>query len=146
MSHEPGNLSAAAVVRTAFAAVTVFAVTLGVLVDGRWFAVSGLCGAVWILWDVIAEGVVAPLGRWTSGMLAGEGLLDPAPPLTEDDVIRLLESHLEGDTSREVQIQSAMRLVELYRARGRDPAHARAIVAKVRERFPDANELDDFES
>jgi hypothetical protein len=142
---QPANLSPGTIVRTAFAAVTVVAVTLGVLLDQRWFAVSGLCGAVWILWDVIAEGVAAPLGRWTSAMLGGEGLLDPAPPLTEDDVVRLLESHLEGEASREVQIQSAKRLVELYRARRRHPSHALEVIATIRSRFPDARELDDLE-
>jgi len=144
VAHWFADPSPGAVVRTAFGVATIASTLLGVVVDGRFFAVSSVCGAVWLLWDVLAEYVVRPLGEWAGGMLGGSGLLDPAPPLDGEDVIRLLERNLEGEAPREVQIQSALRLAEFYTFRRHDPERSRALIARMREKFPDAPELERF--
>jgi hypothetical protein len=44
-----------------------------------------------------------------------------------------------------VQIQSALRLAEIYRLTRQDPERARDVIARVRARWPDAPELQRFE-
>jgi hypothetical protein len=133
-----------AVVRAVFAAATVLFGVLGLLLgEGRLLIAAGLCGTLWTLWDVIWGRVVGPFGTWAFRSLS-EG---PDGPLaidrpTLDDTVRLLESHLEHRAGRHVEIQSALRLEEIYRTVRKDPARARAVLERVRERYPDAPELE----
>ena len=85
------------------------------------------------------------MGDWIEQLFTGYSVGVPhrdRPSL--DDLIRLLESHLEQGASRQVDINSAIRLEEIYRTVKQDPEKARAVIAKVRERYPDAPELERF--
>lgn len=135
--------SPGAVIRTAFGIATAVATVLALTGDSRWFAASGIFGAVWFAWDVLTDHVFGPLAAWITGSLLGGSALGEAPGLTLEDTIRLLESHLrEGRASREVQIRSAVRLAEIYERARREPERAREVMDLVRRRFPDAPELD----
>ena len=128
--------------RRFFATATVVALVLGLLGDPHWFAASGAFGVAWWAWDAIWENVLAPIGGWFTGMLAGTSGVEVPPDLTVDDTIRLLEGHLSAEAvPRHVQIQSALRLAEIYRLSKQDPERARDVIARVRSRWPDAPEL-----
>ncbi|HTT68886.1 MAG TPA: hypothetical protein VMF70_12745 [Gemmatimonadales bacterium] len=142
MSAYPRFDSPSAVGRAMFAVATVVTALLGVLGDGRWLAASGAFGIAWWAWDFVWESVLGPLGGLATGVLGGSAAVEDPPDLTLDDTIRLLESHLAADgVPRHVQIQSALRLSEIYRLSRNDPARADAVLQRVRERWPDAPEL-----
>jgi len=116
--------------RRFLATATVVATLLGILGDARWFAASGAFGVAWWGWDFLWDSVVGPIGGWF------------AADLSVDDTIRLLEDHLAADAvPRHVQIESALRLAEIYRLSRHDPLRAEAVLARVRARWPDAPEL-----
>jgi hypothetical protein len=128
--------------RFAFAAATLLSVLLGLTVDPRWFAASASFGTLWWLWDFIWNYFLGPLGGWFYGLLTGSFGEADAPGLTTDDTIRMLEDHLRNDGApRHVQIESAIRLEELYRLARKDPAQAAEVMRVARERWPDAPEL-----
>ncbi len=134
--------SPGAVGRRFLATATIVAALLGVLGDARWLAASGAFGIAWWGWDFIWQNVLGPLGGWFTGMLTGTATVQEGPDLSLDDTIRLLENHLAADgVPRHVQIQSALRLAEIYRVSRQDPERANAVLAKVRARWPDAPEL-----
>ncbi len=66
--------------------------------------------------------------------------------LSLDDTIRLLEGHIERGASRRVEINSAIRLEEIYRMVKKDPAAAGRVIERVRERYPDAVKLRRYDS
>ena len=135
------DLSPARIGRFAFAAATLLSVLLGLLVDPRWFAASASFGTLWWLWDSLWESLLGPLGSWFNGLLTGSVGEPGAPGLTTDDTIRMLEDHLRSDgVPRHVQIESAIRLEELYRLARKDPARAAEVMRVTRERWPDAPE------
>ena len=145
MSGSPSEISPSAVGRVAFGAATIGAALLGLL-DARWFAASAAFGAVWWAWDALCENVFAPFGRLLTGAVTGASGVEEPPQLTVDDTVRLLESHLAGDAvPRHVQIQSALRLAEIYRLNQHDPAKADEVIRRVKERWPDSPELERFE-
>jgi hypothetical protein len=112
--------------------------------DARWFVASGAFGTIWWTADSIVKWVVDPLGDFVGRLLRGDIDMPPATSkLTVDDTVRLLESHIEGEATRSVQIQAAMRLSDLYRVVYKDEIRARAVLDRVRSRFPDAAELKD---
>lgn len=135
--------SAGAVGRLAFGAATVAAALLGaMLADARLLAAAGAFGTIWWAWDLLAANVLAPMGRLLTGAVTGTSGVEEPPDLTVDDTIRLLESHLAGDAApRHVQIQSALRLAEMYRWNRKDEAKAEEVLAKVRAKWPDAPEF-----
>jgi hypothetical protein len=138
--------SPSAVGRAMFGVATVLTVLLGLLGDARWFAASGAFGTAWWAWDFLWDNVVGPLGGWFTGMLTGSATVEDPPDLTLDDTIRLLESHLAADgVTRHVQIQSALRLAEIYRLNRKEPEKAEAVLERVRARWPDAPELKVFQ-
>lgn len=113
--------------------------------DPRWLAASAVLGAVWTLWGLLMDQVVRPIGGWFVGFTAEVGEEDgaafrPSP----EDTIRLLEHHLASGADRHVEIQTAIRLAELYDTVRHDPASARRVIADVRARYPDAPELERF--
>ena len=125
---------------------TIAAALLGLAGDARWFAASGALGIAWWAWDWLFENVFGPLGSWFTSGLTGTAEVEEPPDLSLDDTVRLLEDHLAADgVTRHVQIQSALRLAEIYRLNRHDEAKAQAVIQKVRERFPDAPELAMFE-
>ncbi len=133
--------------RFLFGGGTVFCAVMGFVVenDPRWFAASGAFGILWWAWDFFIEYVLVPMVDWIEQLFTGYSVGEPhrdRPSL--DDLIRLLESHLEQGASRQVDINSAIRLEEIYRTVKKDPERARAVIAKVRERYPDAPELERF--
>lgn len=145
MPGSPSSMSPGAVGRVAFGAATIVAALLGLL-DAHWFAASAAFGTVWWAWDALCENVFAPLGRLLGGAVTGSSAIEEPPALTVDDTVRLLESHLAGDAvPRHVQIQSALRLAEIYRLNQHDPAKADEVIRRVRERWPDSPELATFE-
>jgi len=144
MVHE-AEISASRVVRTVIATATVVFLVLALLVrsDPRLWAAAAACGTLWWLWDVLLDHVLRPFGDWIVETLLGGGVGAPRANTrpTLDDTIRLLESHLERGASRKVEINAAIRLEEIYRTVKNDPARARAVLERVRQRYPDAPEL-----
>ncbi len=137
-------------VRVIFGTATVVFALLGFIVgegSGRLFAASAAFGAVWFGWDLLLDHLFRPLGGWASRLLTegttGGGGFSARPSL--DDTVRLLERHLARPTSRQVDINAAIRLEEIYRVVKQDPARAREVIRVVRERYPDAPELQRFE-
>lgn len=133
------------IVRVMLAIAAIACGALGlVLPDGRFLAASAAFGLIWTVWDLLWDRVFGPAGDWL-GRLLTEGV-DGQPPAdtrpTLDDTIRLLESHLAGDAARNVKIQAAVRLEEIYRTVRRDPDRAREVAEKIRALYPDAKELD----
>jgi len=142
VSATPRFDSPRAVGRAFFGAATVVTALLGFFGDQRWLAASGAFGIAWWGWDFVWENVLGPLGGLVTGILGGSATVEDPPDLTLDDTIRLLESHLAAEgVPRHVQIQSALRLSEIYRLNRNDPAKADAVIQRVRERWPDAPEL-----
>ena len=134
-------LSPSAVVRGFLATATVVFAVLGFVIghEPRLFVASAAFGGLWWGWDLIVEYVFRPFERIFQHVLGG-GLLtgssaDTRPDL--DDIIRLLENHLKNPTSRQVDINAALRLEEIYRLVKKDEARAREVVRIVRERYPD---------
>jgi len=137
--------SPSAVGRRALAIATVLSVILGVAGDARWFGASAALGTAWWAWDYLWANVIGPLGDWFTGMLTGTVSVEEPPDLSLDDTVRLLESHLAAtDTPQHVQIQSALRLAEIYQINRKDPAKAREVIERVRARWPDAPQLRRF--
>lgn len=142
MSARPRFDSPSAVGRAFFGGATIVTALMGVAGDKRWLAASGAFGVAWWGWDFVWENVLGPLGGLVTGILGGSVEVEDPPDLTLDDTVRLLESHLASDgVPRHVQIQSALRLAEIYRLGRHDPAKADAVLQRVRERWPDAPEL-----
>lgn len=141
------QLTVSLAVRTILGGGTVVSLAVAVMArDGRWFAASAGLGIIWWGWDLLVGFVLQPLGDWlfeafAGGAVDGEGRVDP---LTLDDTIRLLESHLEHRTSQKVDLNSAIRLEEIYRTVKQDPERARRVIATVLERYPDAPELERY--
>jgi hypothetical protein len=126
---------------------TVFCLVLGFAADPWWFAVSGAFGAFWWSWDFVWDNILVPLGGFLTNAINGAVDVQEPPDLSLDDTIRLLEDHLAADgVTRHVQIQSALRLADIYRLNKKDPARARDVIARARTRWPDAPELQRFET
>jgi hypothetical protein len=144
MGHEP-EISASRIVRAAIATAAVVFLALAIVVrsDPRLFAAAAAFGTLWWLWDIVEEHAIRPFGEWVVQTLIGGGVgMPPANTRpTLDDTIRLLESHLEHGASRQVEINAAIRLEEIYRTVKKDPERARAVLKRVRRRYPDSVEL-----
>ena len=138
--------SPSAIGRRALGIATIASVVFGLAGDARWFAASAAFGTAWWGWDFLWANVIGPLGDWLTGMLTGTAMVEEPPDLSLDDTVRLLESHLAASgVTQHVQIQSALRLAEIYRITKKDPARAREVIERVRARWPDAPELEKFE-
>lgn len=136
------------IVRTVFGTATVALLLVALLVnrEPRLFAAAAAFGAVWWSWDLLLEHVFQPLGDWIVGTMAagGVGMSEPATRPNLDELVRLLEGHLARGSSRQVDINAAIRLEEIYRTVKRDPDGAQRVIALVLERYPDAAELERF--
>lgn len=139
--------STGAIVRHTVGGATIVFGIVGFLhgADPRWLGASALLGAVWTLWDLLVDQLIRPLGDWfmdfaADGGAEGDDGLRPTP----EDTIRLLEHHVAHGASRHVEIQSALRLAELYETVRHDSASAKRVIATVRARYPDAPELERF--
>jgi hypothetical protein len=130
------------------ATVALLVVAIGVRGEPRLFAAAAACGTVWWAWDLLALHVFGPVGEWVEDIILGGGVgaSDASTRLSLDEVVTLLERHLERPTSRKVDLNAAIRLEEIYRTVKKDPAAARRVVQIVRERYPDAPELARFAS
>lgn len=142
------DIRASTAVRALFGTACIATLCIAVLVGGdpRWYAISGALGLIWWAWDLLLEHVILPVGDWLFAMFTG-GPEDPRASqdrLTLDDTIRLLESHLARPTSRKVDINSAIRLEEIYRTVKQNPERARRVIETVLERYPDARELERY--
>ncbi len=109
--------------------------------DLRWFVASGAFGTTWWTLDMLIKWLLAPLGDFFARFFRGDLDLPPANIRpTADETVRFLEHHIEQNAGREVQIQAALRLADIYRALYRDGDRARAMLELVKSRFPDAEE------
>lgn len=143
MPHDP-PISVTRAVRTIFGTGTVAFTLMGLAVgeDPRWFAAAAVFGGIWWGWDLLVAHVLEPLSDWAGHLFASAGF--DAPPTvrpTLDEMIALLERHLERPTSRQVDLNAAIRLEEIYRTVKKDPDRARDVIRRARERYPDAPEL-----
>lgn len=155
MQTGPPPYSVTRVVRLIFATATIVLLLAAFLIrsEPRLFVASAVCGAIWWAWDLLMEYVAVPLGDWVSTQLLGGGIgtLPPQARPNLEEVIQLLEGHLRRGASRKVDINSAIRLEEIYRTVKKDPGRAREAIRLAKERYPDAPELarydldDDFE-
>jgi hypothetical protein len=127
-------------------AATIVTLVFGLAGNARWFAASAALGTAWWAWDLLITNVLVPIGEWFTRMITGTALVEEPPDLSLDDTVRLLESHLAADeVPRNVRIQSALRLAEIYQRGKNDPAKAREVLERVRAKWPDAPELKRFE-
>lgn len=147
MPRDPG-LSASRVVRVVLGTATVALLLLAFAVDRepRLFAAAAIFGTVWWSWDILVKHLVEPLADWVLGTVVGSGLgpSDPTLRPTLDELIVLLERHLERPTTARVDINAAIRLEEIYRTARPNPEAARRVIATVRSRYPNAPELARF--
>lgn len=136
------------VVRLAFGTATValLVVAFAVGAEPRLFAAAAVCGTIWWVWDVLTAHVFEPIGEWVNAVVVGGavGASDGSTRPSLDEVVQMLERHLERPTSRRVDLNAAIRLEEIYRTVKRDPAAAARVIAVVRDRYPDAPELKRF--
>jgi len=140
------STSPSAAGRMLLGTATIVTALLGLAGDARWFAMSGALGVAWWAWDWLFENVVGPLGSLFTGALTGTADVEEPPDLSLDDTVRLLEDNLAADgVTRHVQIQSALRLAEIYRLNKKDPAKADQVIRQVKAKWPDAKELEAFE-
>jgi len=142
------ELTVSRVVRMVFGTATVSLLVVAFAVDRepRLFAAAAAFGAIWWSWDLLLEHVFEPLGDWIVRTVAGGGvgMSDPTARPSLDELVRLLESHLARGSSRQVDLNAAIRLEEIYRMVKRDPEGAQRVIALVLERYPDAPELQQF--
>ena len=142
------ELTVSRVVRMVFGTATVVLLLVAFVVtpEPRVFAAAAASGAIWWSWDLLLEHVFEPLGDWIVRTVAGGGvgMSDPAARPTLDELVRLLESHLARGSSRQVDLNAAIRLEEIYRTVKRDPEEARRVITIVLERYPDAPELQPY--
>jgi hypothetical protein len=143
----PQPITAGGIIRSIFAVATIAFAVLGLVFRGdpRWFVASGACGTMWLAWDLLRDHLARPLGAWVA-RLATEGTGGP-PTSTRpslDETVRYLESHLRGNATRQVQVNAAVRLEEIYRLVYKDVDRARAVIRLVRARFPGAAELERY--
>ena len=133
-------MSPARVVRQGFAAAAIVLGAAG-LISGepRAIAAGGAFGIMWTAWDLLMAYIALPLWDLMGDILQGGGGISRSSinlRPTLDDTIRYLHSHIDRDTSRAVDVQSALRLEEIYRLVKKDPAKARAVLEKVLARYP----------
>jgi hypothetical protein len=143
MTPATGYTNPAAVVRAVLAVGAVAFGLLGLFSgDPRVLAAAGALAILWTAWDLLWDRVLGPAADWAARLFT-EGVGGPSADIrpTLDDTIRLLESHLARDAARSVHLQAAIRLEEIYRTIRKDPARARDVIARVRKRYPDAEEL-----
>ena len=148
MSPPQSSLSLSAIVRRAFGLATLVLAGAGLVFDGntQLFVVAGACATLWWAWDVLVEFVFEPIEDFAHHLLQG-GVTENDPSVSRpsiDDTVRLLENHLANPTSARVDINAAIRLEEIYRTAKQDPARAQEVIRTVRERYPDAPELQRF--
>jgi hypothetical protein len=141
--------SVGAIVRAMFGTATVVFLVTGVATgwEPRLLGAGAAFGTIWWLWDLFMDHVARPFGDWlTHGLMEGAvGTSRTYDLPTLEDTIRLLESHLAHDASRQVHLNAAIRLEEIYRTVRHDPARAREVILRMRERYPDAPELSRYD-
>jgi hypothetical protein len=144
----PQEITVGRVIRLLFGTATVALLVFAFAVreDARLFAAAAVCGTIWWVWDLLTAHVFQPLGDWVTQTVVGGGLgeTDGSTRPGLDDLVRLLESHLERGASRHVDINAAIRLEEIYRVVRKDPESARRVVEIALRRYPDAAELERF--
>ena len=148
MRPSQSNVTMSAAVRLVLGVATLVFAGAGLVFDlnAGLFVAAGACATMWWAWDFLVEFVFEPIEHFAHHLLQGGAAQgDPSvrrPSL--DDTVRLLENHLANPTSAKVDLNAAIRLEEIYRTVKKDSAKAQAVIRTVRERYPDAPELDRF--
>jgi hypothetical protein len=142
---ESPPLTVGRVVRATFGTATITLLIAAFAVGGepRLFGAAAACGTAWWAWDLLAVHVFGPFGDWVEDALLGGGIgvSDESMRLSLDELVAMLERHLAHPTSKQVDLNAAIRLEEIYRTVKKDPDAARRVVQIVRDRYPDAPEL-----
>ncbi len=115
--------------------------------DVRLYVASGAAGGLWLGFDFVVAFIFQPLEELAHHLLGGgiaTGSSAPTRP-SLDDTIRLLESHIARPTSRQVDVNAAIRLEEIYRTVKQDPERASEVIRTVRDRYPRAPELGRYD-
>ena len=129
-------------IRHAFAACAIF---FGVMAtffargNAQIIAAAAAFGVIWTAWDLIMAWVVNPfldLVRDVGSEASGAGDTDGRRP-TLDETIGFLERNIANPTARHLDIQSALRLEEIYRVAKKEPDKGRRVVEQMLERYPD---------
>ena len=148
--YPPRQVSVGRSVRAIFGTATLGFLVVGFISGSpQALAISGTCGIIWWIWDLLLDHVLVPGGDWLVRILTGQQG-DPAqaaalrPSLEE--TIGFLESHLERGASRKVEINSAIRLEEIYRTVKKDPKAAGRVILRMREKYPHAPELKHYDA
>ncbi len=138
---EPDPPSPLAVARRilgpALAATGVFVVVRFILtrqVEGPLLAFFGLLWAAYGAATGFFHVVLEPLDGLWSRLMGGSAI-------TLADEIATLEHLLTQELPPEREIQSALRLAEIYRKYRRDNGRADALLARLRAKYPEAPEL-----
>ncbi len=148
MRMSESNVTMSGAVRLVLGLATLVFAVAGFVFDRntQLFVAAGACATMWWAWDFLVEFVFEPIEAFAHHLLQG-GAVQGDPSVhrpTLDDTVRLLENHLANPTSAKVDINAAIRLEEIYRTAKKDSAKAQAVIRTVRERYPDAPELERF--
>lgn len=146
---DDSSLTFSGVMRTVFAIATAVFAVGGFIVrdDARWFVAAGASGTLWLAVDLLRDYLARPLGDLARSALAeGGGLPAFGRPSTVDMTIALLERRLAAPGSRSSHLRAAVRLEELYRVMKHDPAQAHDVIRRARAKYPDAPELQSYET
>jgi hypothetical protein len=120
-------------------------VLLGVLLDsGRieWKLVT-LVGILWAAWGFLGglfTQVFEPAGRFLANQFTGN-LPMPEQDYTIDEQTARLEHLMTQGLRPHQEILIGVRLAEIYRTHQRDEAKSAALLARLRDQYPDAPEL-----
>lgn len=103
-----------------------------------------LIGVLWAAWGFVAGlfgQLIEPTGRFLVNQFTGN-IPMPGADYTIDEQTARLEHLLTQGLRRHHEILIGVRLAEIYRTHQRDHAKSDALLARLRDKYPDAPELE----
>jgi hypothetical protein len=100
-------------------------------------------GILWAVWGFIGglfSQLIEPAGRFLANQFTGN-LPMPEQNYTLDEQTARLEHLLTQGLRRHQEILIGVRLAEIYRTHQRDAMKSEALLARLRDKYPDAQEL-----